>query len=122
MDARDADRPDVKITLPALYVRQNVHIFVRINTRRVRQVDGELCDSARAAAVWAPRSSYERVLELQLACVHPGVCLLAAAAGIGVPDPEDAMTPLSHKKARLVAEEGGGGRPWCHSHLAFIQL
>lgn len=53
------------------------------------------------AAVWAPRSPDELTMELQLACVHPRVCLMAASAGVGVPDPEDALSPLAHKKARL---------------------
>lgn len=72
---------------------------------RTRQTNLELSEAARVAAMWTPHSFDERTLELQLACVHPRVCLLAAAAGVGVPDPEDVLTPLSHKKARLV-----GGR------------
>lgn len=60
-------------------------------------------DAARLLAAWAPRSPDELILELQLACVHPRVCIMAASAGIGVPDPEDAVSTLSHKKARLDA-------------------
>ncbi len=56
----------------------------------------------KEAAAWAPRSPDELTLELQLACVHPRVCILAAAAGIGVPDPEDAFSPLANKKARYL--------------------
>lgn len=53
---------------------------------------------------WIPRSPEELTLELQLACVHSRVCMLAAVARIGVPDPEDSflMLFLPHKKARLV--------------------
>lgn len=54
----------------------------------------------KEAAAWAPRSPDELTLELQLACVNPRVCVLAAAAGIGVPDPEDAFSPLANKKVR----------------------
>lgn len=57
-------------------------------------------DVARALAAWAPRSPDELILELQLACVNPRVCIMAASAGIGVPDPEDAFSTLSHKKTR----------------------
>lgn len=57
---------------------------------------------AEEAAAWAPRSPDELTLELQLACVHPRVCSLAASAGIGVPDPEDSVTMLLHRKDRLV--------------------
>lgn len=61
-----------------------------------------LDDLEKEAAAWAPRSSEELTLELQLACVHPRVCALAASARIGVPDPEDAFSPLPNKKARHV--------------------
>lgn len=59
-----------------------------------------LDDLEKEAAAWAPRSPDELTLELQLACVHPRVCALAASARIGVPDPEDAFSPLPNKKAR----------------------
>lgn len=59
-------------------------------------------DLEREAAIWLPRSPEELTLELQLACVHPTVCAMAAAAMIGVPDPEDASSSLSHRKKRLV--------------------
>lgn len=66
-------------------------------------LQAESIDSAaEKAAAWAPRSPDELTLELQLACVHPRVCSLAASAGIGVPDPEDSVTTLLHRKDRLV--------------------
>lgn len=36
--------------------------------------------------------------------MHPRVCALAASARIGVPDPEDALSPLPNKKARYTAQ------------------
>lgn len=65
------------------------------------QADG-LDAVEKEAAAWAPRSPEELTLELQLACVHPRVCILAATAGIGVPDPEDAFSPLANKKVRCL--------------------
>ena len=57
--------------------------------------------AAKEATAWAIRSPDELTLELQLACVHPRVCVLAASAGIGVPDPEDSSSILNHRMDRL---------------------
>ncbi|CAM9185466.1 unnamed protein product, partial [Laminaria digitata] len=69
--------------------------------RRSGSIEGDIIDASdNQITVWAPRSPDELTMELQLACVHPRVCLMASSAGIGVPDPEDALSPLAHKKAR----------------------
>ncbi|CAM9991788.1 unnamed protein product [Discosporangium mesarthrocarpum] len=60
----------------------------------------DISDDARNAAAWAPRTAEETVLEIQLACVHPGVLQMAVGGGVGVPDPEDASSPLLYRRAR----------------------
>lgn len=59
-------------------------------------------DDATAGKLWMPRTLGERTLELQLACAHPKVFLMAAEAGIGVPDPEDATSVLDTRVTRFV--------------------
>ncbi|CAM9451356.1 unnamed protein product, partial [Choristocarpus tenellus] len=78
-------------------------ILFRHHSSDISDVSDDISPSGNSYVAWAPRVEEESVLELQLACVHPGVLHLATIEGVGVPDPEDSSSMLSHRKRRWKA-------------------